>query len=50
MVAVVLMVASVGVTIHFQKASEIEREYKVKIFEAKVNLYKSFLKEVTEYD
>ena len=50
MVAVVLVVASVGVTIHFQKASEIEREYKVKIFEAKVDLYKSFVKEVTEFD
>ena len=50
MVAVVLVVASVGVTIHFQNASEIEREYKVKIFETKIELYQSFVEEVTKFD
>lgn len=49
-IAVVLVVASVGVTIHFQVRSETEREYRVELFRQKLELYKDTLACVTRAD
>ena len=46
-IAVVLVVASVGVTIHFQVRSETEREYRVELFRQKLELYKDTIACVT---
>ncbi len=43
-VAVVLVVVSVGVTIHFQNKAETERQYRVCLFENKMREYRKFLK------
>lgn len=40
---VVLVVASVGVTIHFQNRSEMERQFKVALFEKKLNAYQQLI-------
>ncbi len=42
-VAVVLVVVSVGVTIHFQNSAETERQYRVCLFENKMREYTKFL-------
>lgn len=42
-VAVVLVVVSVGVTIHFQNRAETERQYRVCLFEHKMKEYEKFL-------
>ena len=49
-IAVVLVVASVGVTIHFQVRSETEREYRVELFRQKLELYKDTIACVTRSD
>ena len=49
-IAVVLVVASVGVTIHFQVRSETEREYRVELFRQKLELYKETIACVTRAD
>ncbi len=48
--AVVLVVASVGVTIHFQAKSETEREFRVKLFEEKLKIYVDLLNCITKAD
>ena len=48
--AVVLVVASVGVTIHFQAKSETEREFRVKLFEEKLKIYVGLLNCITAAD
>ena len=48
--AVVLVVASVGVTIHFQAKSETEREFRVKLFEEKLKIYIGLLNCITKAD
>ena len=49
-IAVVLVVASVGVTLHFQVRSETEREYRVELFRQKLELYKDTIACVTKAD
>ena len=49
-IAVVLVVASVAVTIHFQVRSETEREYRVELFRQKLELYKETLACITRAD
>ena len=49
-IAVVLVVASVGVTIHFQVRSETEREYRVELFRQKLELYKDTIACITRAD
>jgi len=49
-IAVVLVVASVGVTIHFQVRSETEREYRVELWRQKRELYKDNIACVTRAD
>ena len=39
MLGVVLVVASIGVTIHFQNRSEMERQFRVTLFEKKLDAY-----------
>lgn len=48
--AVVLVVASVGVTIHFQSKAETERQYRVCLFENKMKVYTKFLKITAKSD
>ena len=48
--AVVLVVASVGVTIHFQNKAETERSYRVCLFESKMKEYTKFLEVTTKAD
>ena len=48
--AVVLVVASVGVTIHFQSKAETERQYRVCLFENKMKAYTQFLKITAKSD
>ena len=48
--AVVLVVASVGVTIHFQSKAETERQYRVCLFENKMNVYTKFLEVTAKSD
>ena len=40
---VVLVVASVGVTIHFQNRSEMERQFRVSLFEKKLDAYQKLI-------
>ena len=47
---VVLVVASVGVTIHFQNRSEMERQFRVTLFEKKLDAYLALLDCVTRAD
>lgn len=49
-VAVVLVVASVGVTIHFQNKAETERQYRVCLFENKMREYTKFLELAAKTD
>ena len=49
-VAVVLVVVSVGVTIHFQNKAETERQYRVCLFENKMREYTKFLEIVAKTD
>ena len=49
-IAVVLVVASVGVTIHLQVRSETEREYRVELFRQKLELHKDTIACVTRAD
>ena len=49
-IAVVLVVASVGVTIHFQVRSETEREYRVELFRQKLELYRDTIACITRAD
>lgn len=49
-IAVVLVVASVGVTIHFQARFETEREYRVELFRQKIELYRETLDCITKAD
>ena len=49
-VAVVLVVASVGVTIHFQNNAETERQYRVCLFENKMKEYTKFLNLTAKVD
>ena len=49
-VAVVLVVASVGVTVHFQSKAETERQYRVCLFENKMNVYTKFLETAAKSD
>lgn len=49
-IAVVLVVASVGVTIHFQVRSETEREYRVELFRQKLKLYEDTLACIAKSD
>ncbi len=48
--AVVLVVASVGVTIHFQSKAETERQYRVCLFENKMKVYTQFLEVTAKSD
>ena len=48
--AVVLVVASVGVTIHFQSIAETERQYRVCLFENKMKEYTKFLEITAKSD
>ena len=48
--AVVLVVASVGVTIHFQSKAETERQYRVCLFENKMKEYTRFLEVTAKSD
>ncbi len=48
--AVVLVVASVGVTIHFQSKAETERQYRVCLFENKMKVYENFLEVTAKSD
>ena len=48
--AVVLVVASVGVTIHFQSKAETERQYRVCLFENKMKAYTKFLEVTAKSD
>ena len=48
--AVVLVVASVGVTIHFQSKAETERQYRVCLFENKMKEYTKFLEVTAKSD
>ena len=48
--AVVLVVASVGVTIHFQSKAETERQYRVCLFENKMKVYTKFLEITAKSD
>ena len=49
-VAVVLVVASVGVTIHFQSKAETEHEYQVTLFDTKMKVYTEFLRITAKAD
>lgn len=49
-IAVVLVVASVGVTIHFQARSETEREYRVELFRQKLKLYEDTIACIAKSD
>lgn len=49
-VAVVLVVVSVGVTIHFQNKAETERQYRVCLFENKMREYTEFLELTAKAD
>ena len=49
-IAVVLVVASVAVTIHFQSRSETEHEYRVELFKQKVEGYRNLLDFVARTD
>ena len=48
--AVVLVVASVGVTIHFQSKAETERQYRVCLFQNKMKVYTGFLETTAKSD
>ena len=48
--AVVLVVASVAVTIHFQSKAETERQYRVCLFENKMEVYTKFLEITAKSD
>ena len=48
--AVVLVVASVGVTIHFQSKAETERQYRVCLFENKMKVYTKLLEITAKSD
>ena len=47
---VVLVVASVGVTIHFQQKAEKEREFHIEVFRTKLELYQKILESITSSD
>ena len=47
---VVLVVASVGVTIHFQSQSETERGFRIELFQTKVETYQKLLKCIAKID
>lgn len=47
---VVLVVASVGVTMHFQNQAEIERGFRIELFQSKVKMYRDLLDCVTKID
>lgn len=49
-VAVVLVVVSVGITIHFQNKAETERQYRVCLFENKMREYTKFLELTAKAD
>ena len=49
-IAVVLVVASVAVTIHYQSKSETEREFRVELFRQKVALYRELLTCISNAD
>lgn len=48
--AAVLVVASVGVTIHFQSQSETESQYRVTLFEKKLVMYSNLLNCIVKID
>ncbi len=48
--AAVLIVASVGVTIHFQSLSETKREYRVALFQKKLEMYQKLLEYIASTD
>lgn len=47
---VVLVVASVGVTIHFQNEAEKKRQFQIEVFQTKLKLYKELLDCITASD
>lgn len=49
-IAVVLVVASVAVTLHFQSKYEIEREFHVELFRQKLDVYYKLLSEFSKAD
>ena len=49
-IAVVLVVASVAVTIHYQSRSETEHEYRVELFKQKVAVYRDLLECIARTD
>lgn len=49
-IGVVLVVVSVGVTIHIQTQYELEREFQVKIYETKLDLYTKLLAQIAQMD
>ena len=48
--AVVLVVSSVCVTIHFQNEAEKKRQFQIEVFQTKLNLYQELLKHIMESD
>lgn len=49
-VAVVLVIVSVGVTVHYQSIREIEKEFKVELFRSKIQQYQKYILAVVECD
>ena len=49
-IAVVLVVASVCITVHYQHISDMKREFNVQLFERKIALYSEFIKTVAYAD
>ena len=49
-IAVVLVVASVCITVHYQHLSDMKREFNVQLFEQKLTLYRSFIEMVVTID
>lgn len=47
---VVLVVASVGVTIHFQNEAEKKRQFQIEVFQTKLKLYRELLDHITKSD
>ena len=47
---VVLVVASVGVTIHFQNEAEKRRQFQIEVFQTKLKLYRELLDNIVKSD
>lgn len=50
MVAVVLVIVSVGVTVHYQSDREIQKEFKVELYRTKIGQYQKYIAAVVACD